>query len=122
MNWYIKCLKQYVDFNGRARRTEYWMFVLFNFIASVVLGALDSVLNLQITQYNIGILGGIYSLGVFLPALAVAIRRLHDIGKSGWWYLIVLIPIVGWVWLIVLFCKNGQSGANKYGPDPKETV
>ena len=119
MNWYIKCLKQYVDFSGRARRKEYWMFVLFNFVFSFVLGLLDTAFGWN-SELGLGILGGIYSLCVFLPGLAVVVRRLHDVGKSGWFFLIILIPIVGAIWLIVLFCLDGQPGDNKYGPNPKE--
>ena len=121
MNWYIKVLKQYVDFNGRARRKEYWMFVLFNFIIAFVLGFIDGILGLQIGSgaQAIGVLGLIYSLGVFLPGLAVSVRRLHDIGKSGWMVLIAFIPIVGAIWLLVLYCKEGDPGDNQYGPNPK---
>ena len=114
MSWYIGVIKNYVGFSGRARRKEYWMFVLMNLIISFVLGIISGLfLN------GTPVLGAIYGLFIFLPALAVAIRRLHDIGKSGWWYLIVLIPVVGAIWLIVLFATEGNAGENQYGPDPK---
>ena len=107
MKWFIKCLKQYADFKGRARRKEYWMFVLFNFIISFVIGLLGSVLS------------WIYTAAVFIPSLAVCVRRLHDIGKSGWWVLISLIPIIGWIWLIVLYVQDSQPGTNDWGANPK---
>lgn len=115
MEWYLKVLKQYADFNGRARRKEFWMFVLFNLLAS---------LALSFVGYIIGnsFLSTIYALAVFIPGLAVSIRRLHDIGKSGWMVLIALIPIIGAIWLIVLYATEGTYGENQYGPDPKEDV
>lgn len=98
MKWYFKCLKQYVDFSGRARRKEYWMFVLFNLIVFYVLFIVDYLIGTKI-PYNgsqIGIISSVYSLAVFLPGLAVTVRRLHDIGKSGWKILwIPLFTIVG---------------------------
>ena len=119
MNWYIKVLKQYVDFRGRARRQEYWMFVLFNAIIAFVLGLIDGLLGWEIPYANMGILGLIYSLGVFLPSLAVCVRRLHDIGKSGWYILLSLIPLVGAIILIVWFCKEGEGTSNDWGENPK---
>ena len=123
MNWYLKCLNQYADFRGRARRKEYWMFTLFTLIISLVLGLLDSQFGL--TFYSeiplaFGILEGIYSLAVIIPGLAVSVRRLHDIGKSGWYYFICLIPIVGVIILLVWACKEGERNENKWGPDPKQ--
>lgn len=108
MNWYLKCWKQYADFSTRARRTEYWMFVLFNFLISCLL----YICGLVILSY-------IYSLAVFIPGLAVCVRRLHDIGRSGWWYFIALVPIIGWILLLVWFCMDSQPGANKWGENPK---
>lgn len=92
------------------------MFVLFNFLASVVLGMIDN--------YVLGasILGGLYSLAVLVPSIAVGVRRLHDIGKSGWMLLVALIPIAGIIWLIILLVKEGVSGENEYGANPKEAV
>ena len=89
MNWYLKVLKQYADFNGRARRTEYWMFALFNFIISFVLGFIDGFIGFLGPEIGIGVLGGLYSLLVLIPGLAVSVRRLHDVGKCGWMLLIV---------------------------------
>jgi len=113
IEWYKKVvLENYANFNGRARRSEYWYFFLANFIASLVLGLVDSVIGIQI-------LSGIYSLAVLIPSIAVAVRRLHDINKSGWFLLVVLIPIVGAIWLIIMLCTEGDKGQNQYGPDPK---
>ena len=119
MEWYLKVMRDnYANFKGRARRKEYWMFVLINSIISVFCILLDSMLG---TVWSIGY-GPIYigyGLAVFVPGLAVAIRRLHDIGKSGWYYLLFIIPIIGPIWLIILFVTEGEQGDNKYGPNPK---
>ena len=115
MNWYLKVLKQYADFNGRARRTEYWMFFLFNIIIAVVLGVIESVLG------GPGILGGLYSLAVLLPAIGVTVRRLHDTGRTGWWILVGLIPVIGMIVLLVFMVLDSQPGSNEYGPNPKES-
>jgi len=113
--WYVKVLKQYSDFSGRARRREYWMFVLANFIVGIVLGIIVAILP-KIG----GVIQGLYSLAVLVPSLAVCVRRLHDIGKSGWWMLLCLIPLIGGIWLIVLFCQDSQPGANQWGENPKQ--
>ncbi len=121
MNWYLKVLKQYADFSGRARRKEYWMFALFNIIFAFVLGFIDGLVGSFSPEIGIGVLGGIYSLAVLIPGLAVSVRRLHDVGKSGWMILIVLIPIIGAIWLLVLMVTDSNPGENQYGPNPKET-
>lgn len=120
MNWYLKVLKQYADFTGRARRQEYWMFILFHVIAFIVAIIIDSSLGLSFgPEIPYGWFYVLYALATFIPALAVSVRRLHDIGKSGWWYLIGLIPLIGYIWLIVLFCTDGEHGTNKWGDNPK---
>ncbi len=113
MEWYLKVLKNYATFGGRARRKEYWMFFLFNLIAALVLLVLDFVVG------TYGVLYGLYLLGVILPSLAVTVRRLHDLGKSGWWVFISLVPIIGGIWLLVLLVMDGTAGDNPYGPSPK---
>ena len=118
MNWYLKVLKQYGDFNGRARRKEYWMFALFNIIFVIVAGILDNILGITIEGVG-GLLYVLYSLAVFIPALAVITRRLHDVGKSGWMILISLIPLIGAIWLFVLLVTDSNSGENQYGLNPK---
>lgn len=120
MNWYLKVLKQYVDFSGRARRTEYWMFALMSFLFSITLALIDYLMGTMVM--GSGILSGLYSLAVLIPGLAVTARRLHDIGKSGKWFFIAFIPVVGAIWLLVLLVTNGQVGENKYGADPKTEV
>ncbi|MCF8427844.1 MAG: DUF805 domain-containing protein [Bacteroidia bacterium] len=119
MNWYLKVIKQYADFNGRARRTEYWMFALFNIIFIAIAAILDNVLGLTIGENPYGLFYFSYALGVFVPGLAVAVRRLHDLGKSGWMILLFLIPIIGGIWLLVLFATDGQENENQFGPNPK---
>ncbi len=120
MNWYLKVLKQYADFNGRARRKEYWMFVLFNTIFAFAAMALDNVLGIAMEGIGYGPLYGLYLLAVIIPSIAVGVRRLHDIGKSGWMMLISLIPLIGGIWLLVLLLTDGTPGENEYGANPKE--
>jgi len=120
MYWFIKCLKKYADFSGRARRKEYWMFFLFYLIFAFVLSLIDSFIGWGFDDGTFGILYLIFALGTLLPYLAVLVRRLHDIGKSGWWYFITLIPIAGIIWLIVLLATDGEPGENQYGLNPKE--
>jgi len=105
MKWYLKVLQNYANFNGRARRKEYWMFFLFNILISIILNLIDA---------NAGneVLGTVYSLAMLVPGIAVAVRRMHDVGKSGWY---VLIPIYN----LILACTEGTAGENEYGSDPK---
>jgi uncharacterized membrane protein YhaH (DUF805 family) len=105
MNYYLKVLQNYATFSGRARRKEYWMFVLFNFIFSLILGIVGGLTK-------ISIISNIYSLAVLIPAIAVGVRRMHDVGKSGWF---LLIPIYNFI----LTCTDGVKGDNEYGADPK---
>ena len=123
MNWYLKVLTLYTQFSGRARRKEYWMFTLFNMIIAMILLLIDNALGLSFNyvgnELGIGYLYWLYFLLTFLPGLAVMVRRLHDVGKSGWMFFIALVPIIGAIWLLVLFVKDSESGENKYGPNPK---
>jgi uncharacterized membrane protein YhaH (DUF805 family) len=105
MNWYLAVLKKYATFDGRARRKEYWMFFLFNFLATMVLSILSGFVSI------LGILSLVYGLGTLLPSIGAAIRRLHDTGHSGWWLLVPLVPIVFMV-------QAGTAGDNQYGSDP----
>jgi uncharacterized membrane protein YhaH (DUF805 family) len=122
MNWYLDVLKKYADFGGRARRKEYWMFALFNaliyiaiLIFSAILGSIDNSLAL------IGsLLLVVYGLAIFVPSLAVAVRRLHDTGRSGWWFLIAFVPFVGGIILLVFTVQDSVPGENEYGKNPKE--
>jgi len=114
MNEYLSVLKNYAKFDGRARRREYWMFTLVNVAVYFVL----NILATQVSPY-IGFVALAYMLGILVPSIAVAIRRMHDIGKSGWWVLIALVPLIGGIWFLVLSVTAGQSGSNAYGADPK---
>lgn len=122
MNWYLKVLKQYADFSGRARRKEYWMFVLFNMIFAIVAMILDNILGIAMEGIGYGPLYGLYVLAMLIPGLAVAVRRLHDVGKSGWMILITLIPLIGSIWLLVLLVTDSNPGENQYGKNPKEAT
>ena len=113
MNWYLNAIKgHYADFKGRARRQEFWMFFLFNAIVGVLFSCLGMILSAKW-------IGSIYELAVFVPTIAVTARRLHDIGKSGWMQCVALIPLVGWIWLLVLLCKDGMPEQNRWGANPK---
>lgn len=126
MKWYLKVLKNYTKFSGRARRSEYWFFVLFNFIFAIVAMGIDRVLHTNFTIGEIPLPYGyvylLYCLVVIIPGLAVAVRRLHDVGKSGWMLLVGLIPLIGAIWLLVLFFTEGELVENKYGLNPKTTA
>lgn len=125
MNWYLMVVRNYAGFTGRARRSEYWYFALFNLIFTIAASFIDRMLG---TTFDFGM--GIampygivylaYVLTMMVPGLAVLVRRLHDIGKSGWMFLVVLIPIAGAIWLLVLLLTDSAPGENKYGPNPKE--
>ena len=117
MNWYLKVLKQYAVFRGRARRKEYWMFVLINFIIGVVLGLISPTSGDPANGQSL--LLSIYTLAMLLPSIAVGVRRLHDIGRTGWWMLISLIPLIGVLVLIVFFVQDSEPKENQYGPNPK---
>jgi uncharacterized membrane protein YhaH (DUF805 family) len=122
MNYFLDVMKiKYAQFEGRATRSEYWYFVLFYIIGALIVGLLDGVMS-GLTGGNaggIGILSLLYFLGTLVPSIAVGIRRLHDTGRSGWWYLIALIPIASLV-LLAFFTIDSQEGENKYGANPKE--
>ena len=113
MNWYLEVLKNYAKFTGRARRKEYWMFVLFNTIILIVLSIIDAMIGT-----SIGVLSSIYMLAVLVPSIAVGVRRLHDIDKSGWWMLIAAVPLLGLV-LFVFLMFDSKPGPNRFGPNPK---
>lgn len=112
-DYYINTLRnKFAEFNGRARRSEFWYYTLFNLIVSMGLGMMD-------TFIGIGFLSGLYGLAVIIPGIAVAIRRLHDSGKSGWWLLVIFVPFVGWVILIYFLVQDSHPFDNLYGPSPK---
>lgn len=113
MDYFLQALKNFADFKGRARRSEYWYFTLFLMIILIVTMVIDTLL------WETPILYFVVALGSIVPSLAVAVRRLHDTGRSGWYYFIALIPLVGTILLLVWFCQEGESGPNKWGPNPK---
>jgi uncharacterized membrane protein YhaH (DUF805 family) len=115
VEWYLDVLRNYAEFSGRARRKEYWMFVLINAVVVIVLGLIDRVLFGE----NTPVLSGLYSLGVLIPTLAVTFRRLHDTGRSAWWLLIGLIPLIGGIVLLVFYLLDSDPEPNAYGPSPK---
>ncbi len=126
MNWYVEVLKKYAQFDGRARRKEYWFFALINILISMVLGFMGGIVlglsgHSQDPTYAFLGLGLIclYSLAVLVPGLAVTVRRLHDTNRSGWWIFISLVPLVGGIILLIFMLQDSQLGANQYGPNPK---
>ena len=121
MNWYFEVLKKYAVFSGRARRKEYWFFVLFNIIVSIILAVIDGVTGTLDPESGMGLLGLIYTLAILIPALAVSVRRLHDTGRSGWWLLILLIPLIGTIVILIFMVQDSKPEENQYGPNPKTT-
>jgi uncharacterized membrane protein YhaH (DUF805 family) len=122
MNWFIDCItKNYANFNGRARRKEYWMYVLFNCLLGIVLNFIALIFG-SISHSLLSVMvfvQCIISLALIIPGLAVTVRRLHDINKSGWWILIGLIPLIGAIVLFVFACLDSTPGSNQYGENPK---
>ena len=137
MTWYLAVLKNYAGFRGRARRREYWMFILVNAIIGIALVAIGKLTKMPdgptfgigMSRNGLGVFGigvfskpillQVYALATFLPFLAVEVRRLHDIGRPGWWWLFGLIPVLGQIVLVVFCATDGIAGDNRYGPDPK---
>ena len=115
MHWYTDVIKKYAVFNGRAARPEFWWFVLINLIIAAVINLVFSAIGGRNTGQ---VVSDLYSLAVLLPSLGVGIRRLHDTNRTGWWYLLVFIPIIGWIVLIVFLAMASDPGPNNYGPNP----
>ena len=116
MKWYLEVLNKYAVFNGRARRTEYWMFALFNLIIAFVLGIVEVILG------SPGVIGTLYTLAVIIPSIAVSVRRLHDTERSGWCVLISFVPLIGAIVLLVFMVQDSKPGQNQYGANPKEAI
>lgn len=111
-------VENYCNFSGRASRSEYWWYALFVFILNAAFGVVTPPYSLM-DSHSVGtIVSGVVGLALFLPGLGLAVRRLHDIGRSGWWLLIGIIPIIGWILLIVWYCKDSMMSDNQYGPVP----
>lgn len=115
--YYLKCFREYVMFSGRARRKEFWGFTLFYFIFLIAASVID-VLLLDDDSGN-GFFFNLYRLIWFIPGMAVLWRRLHDVGHSGWYALLILLPIVGWVFILIAVCADGDGSDNQYGENPK---
>ena len=134
IDWYKKVVfENYANFKGRARRSEFWWFTLFNFLIGMVFNLiLYSIVgtdvkaiiqnggNIPTSYYIINIISTIYSLAILVPSLAVTVRRLHDVGRSGWFFFLILVPIIGWIILLVWHFTDSQPGTNQWGPNPKE--
>ncbi|MFC0623491.1 DUF805 domain-containing protein [Kribbella deserti] len=124
MRWYVEVIKKYAIFSGRARRREFWMFTLVDIVISFVIVGADELIG---TEYALGtdeVFGGgllvtLYGLAVLVPTITVTFRRLHDVDRTGWWILLALVPVLGWIVLLVFMVTNGTPGNNRYGPDPK---
>ena len=121
MSWYWKALKNYAGFSGRSRRREYWFFSLFSLLMTLALSLLDLIIYNLSSETILGMFTGAYGLGVIMPTLAVAIRRLHDTGKSGWWILINFFPAIGNLIFIFFLLLDSEPGENQYGPSPKSS-
>lgn len=121
MNWYFDVLRKYAVFNGRSRRREYWYYFLINFLIITALLLIDDQLGWINQEAGMGVLSGIYALAVLIPGIAVAVRRLHDSDRTGWWVLIALIPIIGPIVLIFFLIQDSTPGENRFGPNPKGT-
>ena len=119
MSWFIVAVKKYAVFEGRARRKEYWYFILFYTIFAVAVGFVDVLTLTQIPEFAIGFLSIVYCLAMVLPTLAVSVRRLHDSGRCGWWWWINFVPGVGTIVFLVFMVLDSQPQDNRYGPNPK---
>jgi len=122
MKWYLKAFRQYSDFNGRARRKEYFMFSLFNALFMILTMLISVGLSSWLDAPAFISIYALYILASLVPSLAVSVRRLHDIGKSGWMLLVGCIPLVGAIWMFVLLITDSDPQNNQYGPNPKEEM
>jgi len=120
MNWYLQVLRKYAVFSGRARRKEFWMSTLVNLLILIALKVVDTLMGTVDRATNIGFVSTLYMLAVALPFIGVSVRRLHDTNRSGWWYLIIAIPLVGAIIMCIFAAQDSQPGENQYGPNPKE--
>lgn len=120
MKYYIKAFNNFSNFNGRARRKDYWMYLLFNLIFAMVAIILDNVFGLAFESIGYGVIYLLYALITFIPSLSVSVRRLHDKSKSGWYLLLAIIPIIGGIVLLFILAADGDPGENEYGMNPKE--
>ena len=120
VQFYIQALKNYAYFDGRSRRLEFWAFTLFNMVVASIFLVFDHIAGTYNPDTPMGLFNTVYGVLVFIPSLAVSVRRLHDVGYSGWMVLLALIPIIGWIWFIITAATEGQNYSNDYGPNPKD--
>ena len=113
IDWYLGPFQKFAKFEGRASRKEYWMFVVMNIPVAFLFGVLDALVGAG------GVLGGVYNLILLVPSVSLMCRRLHDQNRSGWWQLLLFIPIVGFIVILVFMCLDGTAGDNRFGSDPK---
>ena len=118
MHWFFNAVEKYAVFRGRASRKEYWYFLLFYFLIALVLAFVDGLFGAFSDMAGLGLLSGLFTLGMLLPSLAVGARRLHDTGRSGWWLLVYFVPLIGSLVLLVFTLRQGDAGENRYGPVP----
>ena len=122
MSWFVAALKKYAVFGGRSRRKEYWYFVLFSSVITVVLSIIDGATGTLDSTTGLGFLSGIFALAILIPTIAVSVRRLHDIDRTGWWFLISFIPLIGTIVLLVFAVQDSTPGGNRFGPNSKTAV
>jgi uncharacterized membrane protein YhaH (DUF805 family) len=118
MNWFLYSLRNFAKFEGRATRPEYWYFLLMTVLIFIILAVFDGILGTFRSSAGMGLLSGIFIVALAIPSLAVGTRRLHDIGRSGWWQLLNVVPYIGWLILVVLFTLRGQPASNRFGDVP----
>ena len=116
MHWFVACLKKYAVFSGRSRRAEFWYFYLFAFLFTVGVQLIEA----GVTGSEDGTIAAIFTLAVVIPSIAVGVRRLHDMDKSGWWQLLNFVPFFGQIALLIWMCYPGTKGPNRFGDDPTE--
>jgi uncharacterized membrane protein YhaH (DUF805 family) len=122
MKWFLKVVRDnYANFKGRAQRKEFWMFQLFAFIFVILLIIIDGITGSLDPISGFGLFSGIFTLALIIPTIAVSVRRLHDTGRSGWWYFAILIPLLGLI-VLIFWCFDSDSEENKYGENPKEAI
>ncbi|MGR5236331.1 DUF805 domain-containing protein [Vibrio alfacsensis] len=118
-DWYLGVIRNYTGFSGRARRQEYWYFTLVNILVNLVMNIIDRILGNVFQIDNFGLFGVLYALFILIPSLAVTVRRLHDTDRTGWWVLIAIIPIIGFLVMLYFLVQDSEEGTNQYGDNPK---
>jgi uncharacterized membrane protein YhaH (DUF805 family) len=119
MSWFIEALRKHAVFSGRFRRKEYWYFALFVVLISIVLTVIDSPIGAYHRSTGVGLLSSIFTLAILIPNISVSVRRLHDIDRTGWWVLISLVPLIGFIVLLIFHVQDSTPGPNRDDPNPK---